>query len=69
MARHIWQSDFAHFWFGFRSSLDSRMAAGRVRAGGEAAQPDGGPLQTPDRPLGIVERNRRAQREKWALRR
>ena len=69
MARHIWQGDFARFWFGFRSMLDSRLAAGQARAGGEAVAPDGGPLQSPDRPLGIVARNRRAQREKWALRR
>lgn len=69
MARRIWQGDFARFWFGFRSARDGRRpAAGSPGSGGAAGPLDDGTLQTPDRPLGIVARNRQAQRERWALR-
>ena len=68
MARRIWQGDFAQFWFGFRSSRIGRPMVDGAHAENTVGLPEGGALQTPDRPLGIVARNRLARQGRWALR-
>lgn len=62
MARHLWDGDFAQFWFGFRSPLDRRVRRQ------DPLPDDMGPAEADQKPVGIVERNRRARRGKWVLR-
>ena len=64
MARRLWQGDFARLWFGARAPRPSP----KPRSGGDEAGEGGQTPPAGDRPLGIVERDRRARREKWALR-
>ena len=59
MTRKIWQSDFAGLWFG---GAPARKAAKPCAPASETEN------EAEAKPLGIVERNRRARREKWALR-
>ena len=61
MARRFWDSEFAGHWFGFRNSRDLRVRRPLP------PRPRGAPDLEAESP-GIVERNRRARREKWALR-
>ena len=58
MARKIWQGDFVWLWFGRRPHRQ-----------GERSSPPRVPndAKADDHPLGIVERNRLARQEKWAL--
>ena len=63
MARWIWQGDFAGCWFGAE-----RDNGGRPEKDAAEPEPAATAPQGPARePLGIVERDRRARREKWAL--
>lgn len=68
MARRIWHGEFARFWFGFDGGVEARIAAGRARLRRDRAPAAGKQARKADPPLGIVERNRLARREKWALR-
>ena len=67
MARRIWQSDFARLWFGLRGATDTRVDVGKGRIGHDPCASTSATLPGPGRPLGIVERNRLARRQKWAL--
>ncbi len=61
MARRFWDSDFAGLWFGLRNPRDLRVRKPLPPRPQGAADLEA-------KPPGIVERNRRARREKWALR-
>lgn len=62
MARRVWDGDFASIWFGFRNPLDRRVRRP------DLTRSKTGPVEAGEKPGSIVERNRRARREKWALR-
>ena len=67
MARRIWQRDFARLWFGKRSAMDTRVDVGKGRIGHDPCSSTSAPPPGPGRALGIVERNRLARRQNWAL--
>ncbi len=60
MARRFWDADLAGLWFGFRNPRDLRVRKPLPPRHQGAASLEA-------KPPGIVERNRRAKREAWAL--